>query len=161
MLCLRCGKEYKNRENFCNKCSSALTLPGINGGVSKKADPGFVSLICYLLVGLPGIYFYFFEKENRFIRFHALQSLLTLGAVLSLILVLRFISWVSAHFVSSVTGVPSGEQLSALFGMVYTFLMLAVLILWMFLMLKAYQGEIYKLPLIGDIADEYSGEPHP
>jgi uncharacterized membrane protein len=92
-------------------------------------------LLCYILGFITGIIFLVIEKENKFVRFHAMQSIITSGGLFVIQIALGMI--------------PFMWRLSSLVG-------LAGLILAIFLMYKAYQGEKYKLPIIGDIAEQNS-----
>ena len=106
------------------------------GKTSTGIQANVSGLLCYALGFVTGIIFYLIEKENKFVRFHAMQSLITFGgtAVLQIILMsIPVLGWMLAPLVS-----------------------LASLILWIVLMIKAYQGETFKLPLIGDLAEKNS-----
>jgi uncharacterized membrane protein len=90
--------------------------------------------LSYLFGFITGIIFFVLEKENKFVRFHAMQSILVSGAffVLNVVLALiPFLGWV----------------LLPLLG-------LLGLVLWIVLMVKAYMGETFKIPVIGDIAEK-------
>ena len=89
--------------------------------------------LCYLIGWLTGIVFYLLEKDNEFVRFHARQSILTFLplSILSFIFSwIPFLGWIVA-------------------GLIW----LLTLILWLVLMIKAYQGNKFKLPIVGDIAE--------
>jgi uncharacterized membrane protein len=103
---------------------------------SLGLDENIASLLCYLLVWVTGIIFYLVEKDNKMVRFHAAQSVL---AFLPLTIVYWFVSFLFWWNVI-------GYILGMLIGIV-------MFILWIVLMIKAYQGERYKLPIVGDIAD--------
>lgn len=92
-------------------------------------------LLSYILGFITGIIFLLIEKENKFVRFHAMQSTIFSGGIFVLQIVLMM--------------VPFLAMISSLVG-------LAGLILAIFLMYKAYQGEKYKLPVIGDLAEQNS-----
>lgn len=94
---------------------------------SMGLEENIAGLLCYVLGWVTGIVFLVLEKENKFVRFHAMQSLVTF-LPLSLI---ASIGWV----ISSLVGILA-------------------LILWLILMFKAYQGEMYKLPIVGDFAEK-------
>jgi uncharacterized membrane protein len=99
-------------------------------------DENIASLLCYLLVWVTGIIFYLIEKDNKMVKFHAAQSVLTF-------LPLTIVYWfISLLFWWSVIGYILGM----LIGIV-------MFILWIVLMIKAYQGEMFKLPVVGDIAE--------
>lgn len=92
------------------------------------------AFLSYLLGWIMGIIFYLVERENKFVRFHAMQSIITFGFLLVLTIVLGFIPVV-------------GVALIPIIWIVQT-------ILWIVLMIKAYQGEKFKLPVVGDIAEK-------
>lgn len=97
-------------------------------------QPNVAALLCYLAGWITGLIFFLVEKENRFVRFHAMQSLITFGGLMALYIVLGIIPVV-------------GWLLLPIVG-------LAQIVLWVLLMVKAYQGEMFKLPVIGDIAEK-------
>ena len=99
-------------------------------------DENIASALCYLLIWLTGLIFYLVEKDNKMVKFHALQSILTF-------LPLQIIYWI-LFYVFWWTGIT--YFLTMLVGLI-------MFILWIVLMIKAYQGEKYKLPIVGDIAD--------
>ena len=97
------------------------------GKTTTGIQPNVAGLLCYLIGPVTGLIFFFMETENKFVRFHAMQSTLVFGALIVLKVVLSFLS-----------------------GLVS----LVMLALWIVLMLKAYQGEKFKLPVIGDVAEK-------
>ena len=105
---------------------------------NKKTKLGIAenleALLCYAGVWITGIVFLLIEKENNFVRFHAMQSVLT---------------FLGLFVIGLVTGIIP------VLGTVINLLITPLgLILWILLMYKAYQGEAYKLPVVGDIAEE-------
>jgi len=97
---------------------------------------------------IPAILFLFLEpyKSNRFVRFHSFQCLfacvaaIVIGAVLRLVSVVLFI-------------IP---YLGPLLVLLVDVVVLAALFVWLVLLVKAVQGEWFKLPLLGDFAERYS-----
>ena len=77
-------------------------------------------------------------RNNRFVRFHAWQSILLWGVFLVLTIVALFVSNVAAAMVFLLFGILAS---------------LAMLFLWIVLTLKAWQGERFELPLFGDLAE--------
>ncbi len=110
---------------------------------STGLDENVAGLLCYLLGVITGIIFYVIEKENKFVRFHAVQSIIVFGLLIIL-------DWVVIPIVMMVPLL--GWVIGGLLGML-TFV--AALVLWVLLMYKAYKGEMYKLPVIGEIAERY------
>jgi len=102
------------------------------GKCSNGMPANIAALLSYLLGFITGIIFYMIEKDNKFVRFHAMQSIITFGALFALNTILAFIPVI-------------GWRLSPIVGVI-------ALILWIILMIKAYQGENFKLPIIGDLA---------
>jgi len=96
-------------------------------------DENLAAALCYILGWLSGFLVLFLESDNEFVRFHAMQSIVVflgltvIGFVVGLIPIIGF---VSTPFIS----------------------LLSVL-LWLLLMLRAYQGARYKLPIAGDFAE--------
>jgi uncharacterized membrane protein len=89
--------------------------------------------LCYSLGWITGIVFLVVEKDSRFVRFHALQSIatfipLTIASVFTSFI--PYIGWILGMAVWGLT-----------------------LVLWLILMLQAYQGKMYKLPYAGEFAE--------
>lgn len=101
---------------------------------STGLDPNVAGLLCYLLGFITGIVFLVVEKQNRDVRFHAYQSLATFLGL--------FVISVAAGLI---------PVLGVLIHVIVTPLSL---VLWVLLMVKAAQGERFKLPWVGDWAEE-------
>jgi uncharacterized membrane protein len=102
---------------------------------STGLDANLAAALSYLVGFVSGIVFLVIEKENRFVRFHALQSVLAFGAITLLWVLLNAVPLLG--FVLGVLVIIPGSA-----------------IIWLFLMFKAYQGEEFKLPIVGSIAAE-------
>ena len=107
-----------------------------------------VGALAYLTF-LPAIIFLIRDpyNENRFVRFHSVQCLLFWGAVIPVAIALKLAGLVL--FVIPVLG----PLLVTLLDVV---VVLAAVVLWLVLMVKAFQGEMFKLPLLGDLAEHYA-----
>ena len=92
-------------------------------------------LLCYVLGWISGLVFILIEQENKFVRFHAMQSIIVFGAITVVGIILGWIPVI-------------GTILGGL-------LWLLGLVLWIVLMVKAYQGTRYKLPWSGDLAEKW------
>ncbi len=91
--------------------------------------------LCYVLGWLSGLIFILIEIESKFVRFHATQSMIvfsTLAIAIFIISMLPFIGFLLAGFVLAVG-----------------------FVLGIVLMVKAYQGKMYKLPWAGDLAEKW------
>lgn len=94
--------------------------------------------LSYLLGPVTGIIFLVMEKKNAYVRFHAMQSTILFGAIFLISIALGLIpvlGWIVALILSPL-------------------LTLVSFILWLVLMWKAYNGEKYKLPYIGKLAEK-------
>ena len=118
------------------------------GKTSTGIQANMAALLSYLAGWITGLIFFLIEKDNKFVRFHAMQSIVVFGAFSILGIVISilasFFILIHAYF------------LLPLFGLASTLLWLFALVLWVVLMVKAYQGEKFKLPVAGDIAEKNS-----
>lgn len=90
-------------------------------------------LLTYILGWVTGIVFLLIEKDNSFVRFHAMQSIVI------------FVPLTIASFVVGFLPFAGG-----LLGVI---VQLATLIIWLFMMYQAFQGKRYKFPYAGDYAE--------
>jgi len=104
---------------------------------STGLDENVAGLLCYVLAWVSGIVFLLIEQENKFVRFHAIQSIVVFGILNIAGIILGWIPIFGGAF-SAIIGVLS-------------------FILWIVLMVKAIQGTKYKLPWAGDFAEKRSG----
>ena len=112
------------------------------GTTSTGLQANVAGLLCYSLGWITGIVFFLIEKDNKFIRFHAMQSIILFGGLTVFNIVLSMIL--------SILGIYYG------FYFIIQLIWLAAVALWIVLMVKAYQGETFKLPVAGDIAEQQS-----
>ena len=126
------------------------------GPSSIGMDPKIAAGLGYL-VGIIGIIFFFIEKQNRFVKFHALQAIfLHVGSsIVAFILYIPFVILVigAAAASSSSTGSGAVGGISLLFTCLFSLLGIAWFVGWLVAMIQAFQGKYFKLPLIGKWAD--------
>ena len=104
---------------------------------SLGMDENIEAALSYLLWVITGILFFVLEKESKFVKFHAMQSIAVSIALFVINIVLGIILSIT------IIGLM-------LFPLIY----LIEVILWIFLMYKAYKGEKYMLPVVGEIAEK-------
>lgn len=97
-------------------------------------DTNVAGALTYALGWITGVGFLLTESENRFVRFHAMQSTIVFGALSVLCILLQ--------------SIPLLGMLIAVFLVIP-----ASAVLWLILLFKAYQGELFKLPIVGDMAE--------
>lgn len=107
------------------------------GKTSTGLQANIAGLLCYLFGWVSGLIFFLIEKENKFVKFHALQSLIVFGVLSLVMIILPFIAIIPILGWLAVLIIP-----------------LLSLVLWIVLMVKAYQGECFKIPLAGEIAEK-------
>ena len=105
-----------------------------------------VAALSYLLGFITGIVILLVEKDDKFIRFHAMQSALVFGAIFIIDIILGAV----------IGAIPLFNFISSL---VNTFVFIIVLIVWIVSMYKAFQGQIYKWPIVGNIAERQTSSP--
>jgi len=101
---------------------------------STGLQPNIAGLLCYLVGWITGLIFFLIEKENKFVRFHAVQSLATY--------VVFFVVYIIFSFIPII-----GWIIDIILG-------IAMFLLWILLMYKAYKGKLYKLPIVGNFAEK-------
>jgi uncharacterized membrane protein len=118
--------------------------PPAAGGTGLQ--PNIASLLAYLFLILGGIVFLIIEKDNREVKFNAWQSI-AFG-----------VAWIAAQIILTILSIIFSVIhlyfLSTLLGLVVG---LGFLIVWIMLMVRAYQGQIWRLPVIGDFAANQAG----
>jgi len=120
---------------------------------SMNLDENIASVLCYALTWFTGIVFFFMEKENKTVRFHAMQSILTFLPLTILGYIFQGVLGVS-YTNQSYYGYSYGVPTLSPFYYVGILIYLVVFVLWLLLMYKAYNGEKFKLPIVGDIAEK-------
>ncbi len=106
-------------------------------------------LLCYSLGWVTGLIFFLIDKRP-FVRFHAAQSMVVFGGLQIIDIVLGRM-FVASMYSGGVMTLSMGSGLISLLG-------LLAFVLWILLMIKAYQGERFKLPVVGDFAESFSGK---
>ncbi len=105
--------------------------------ISSGLEENVAGLLCYVAGWISGLIFLLLETQNKFVRFHAAQSIVVFGLLSIIGFVFGWIPFFSL-FMWPLVGALS-------------------FVLWIVLMVRAYQGVLYKLPVVGDIADSLAG----
>jgi uncharacterized membrane protein len=129
---------------------SALGLDG-NLAAALGYPIGIIAIICLIM-----------EKENRFVKFHALQSILLHVAfivVAIVVWILGFILLIGGAAASAATGSgAAGGLIGMLFGLLWLVVIVAYLGGLIFAAVKSYGGAEFKLPIIGNIASNFANK---
>ncbi len=137
-FCTGCGKEVAAGAASCPNCGQAGAGGSVSAPVAASSSgltDNVAGALAYVTI-IPAIIFLVMEpyNKNKFIRFHAFQCLFFVLACFVLGIVLMFI-----------------PILGAIVGLL---LWVGEIGLWIILVLKAYQGQKFKLPVIGDLAEQ-------
>jgi uncharacterized membrane protein len=131
LVCPKCQTSMPASAAFCPGCGHAMTqIPPADRALAALAYLTLVPAAVLLLVPA--------YRQNTFVRFHAWQSVLLWGAFGLLTIVSLLLSNVTAAMAFLMLGILAS---------------LAMFFLWVVLSLKAWQGELFELPLFGMLAD--------
>lgn len=156
-FCASCGTQMADNAAFCPNCgkpagqasgasASAAPAPPPSSGYAVPAatsaapiEENIAGMLAYFTI-IPAIIFLLIEpyNRNRFVRFHSFQCLFTCAALIVI------------HVGLSIVG----YALPLIIFPIYALLGLAELALWVLLVIKAYQHQIFKLPIVGDLAEK-------
>ena len=100
-------------------------------------------LLCYVLGWISGLVLLLIEQENKFVRFHAIQSIVTFGSITVVSIALSILGLI--------------PFLGTVFNIANWIIGVLAFVLWIVLMVKAFQGTKYKLPRAGDFAEKRVG----
>ena len=144
--CPDCASDMPETAAFCPGCGRIMNVtPRVHGkvGAFRETIAGALAYFTFI----PAILFLLVEpyRSNHFVRFHSIQCLLLWLASLAIASVLRLLALV-------VSFIP---RMGPLFLMlIATFSALAAFLVWVVLIVKALQGEMFPLPWIGTLAQE-------
>jgi uncharacterized membrane protein len=144
-FCTVCGAQTSDNSTVCSACSrsGAAAARPAQAAAAGLTD-NVAGMLAYVTI-IPAILFLVMEPYNRsrFVRFHAFQCIFFAIAWTALWIVLSFI----AH-------IPFLGWLTIL---IWPLIGLAGFVIWLILLLKANQGQMWKLPIIGDMAEKQAG----
>jgi uncharacterized membrane protein len=127
--------------------SSPTPTPAASSGMSNNV----ASFLCYLVGWITGLIFLLLEpyKNDKTIRFHAFQSIFFNVAYIAIWIVYAILSGVMAAVTHGATLLITGP--------LFFVLWLGFIVVWVFLMVKAYNNQTFKLPIIGALAAKQAG----
>jgi uncharacterized membrane protein len=161
MFCSKCGAENPEGAKFCSKCGAELGAPAKPSEIivnpeaesSTGMSANQAGFLCYVLGWITGIVFVVLENKSSFVKFHAWQSIMTFGVL------------TVAHLVlSTILGAIAAATLPLSFGLaifavvIGWIIVILALILWIILMIQAYQGKMWKVPGAGDWAERQASK---
>jgi uncharacterized membrane protein len=147
--CPDCAAQMPDSAAFCPGCGRSMQIESASKqkvGVVRENIAGAFAYVTFL----PALVFLLLEpyRRNPFVRFHAVQCLLFWLAGVVVAVLLR-LAGLALLFIPVV-----GPLLALLLAVIVA---LAALFTWIVLLVKAFQGERFALPVIGNLAEQYSG----
>lgn len=173
-FCGKCGTNVSDGVAFCPQCGAAVgaaatpppyTAPPYESQPPYGSQPpqyqspyagqpvaggmqeNVAGLLCYILGWLTGIIFLLIDKRP-FVRFHAAQSIVVFGALFLVRIVLIFAIAISGSFFG----------FWAIYSLISMLVSLATLAAWIILMVMAYQGKMFEVPIAAGIARNIAGK---
>ena len=139
VYCAKCGTQFEG--NFCSACGTPVAggpPPAVPGGAAAGLEPNVAAMLCYSLGLITGILFLVLApyNANRAIRFHAFQSIFLSAGIIALQVAMGIV-------------LPFG--LLFLLGPLVS---LGSFGLWIFMLVKSYQGAKVVLPVVGPLAEQ-------
>ena len=159
MFCSKCGTENPDGAKFCSKCGAELGAPAKPSEAVAKPEAesstgmsaNVAGLLCYVAHWITGIIFVVLEKKSKFVKFHAWQSIMTFGVL--------FVAWlVLSPLLGTIAVLTFSPGLIIFAGVMNVILWVLMVGLWIALMILAYQGKMWKVPLAGDWAEKQASK---
>jgi uncharacterized membrane protein len=157
-FCSKCGSEVAAGAGFCAKCGTAQSTGAATGGAAvaqagSSAQSGMsenvAGMLCYLVGWVTGLIFFLIDKRP-FVRFHAAQSIVVFGGLHVITIAIAMIFGAGFIF-------HGGFGVFGIWSAVVSLIDLVAFILWILLMVKAYQHEKFEVPIAAGIAKGFAG----
>jgi uncharacterized membrane protein len=155
-FCGKCGSEVAAGAAFCAKCGAEQSGGGAAvAQTGQSAQSGMAEnvagFLCYLFGWITGIIFFLIDKRP-FVRFHAAQSIVVFGGLHVIIIGLGIMFGAGMLFRGGF-----GFGAFGIAGALYSLIDLVAFILWILLMVKAYQHVKFEVPIAAGIAKSFAG----
>ena len=132
--------------------------PPVQTGKSGTGlDENIASLLAYAFGWVSGLILFLMEKDNRTVRFHAMQSILLNVAVVVVAIVLGIVISILIFILGQISGVLAGIA-TILWFLGWLLFGVVIFAIWVLCMVRAYQGKVFKLPFIGDMAEKIANK---
>jgi uncharacterized membrane protein len=140
-FCSSCGGQLPAGATVCPACGHSATAAAVAATAATTSNDNVMGALAYVTI-VPPILFLVMEpyNKNKFIRFHSFQCLFTFAFFFALVLAVMIIGFIP---VLGLISLP-----------IYFVVFFGGFILWIILVLKAYQGQMFKLPIVGDMAEK-------
>jgi len=140
-FCSACGTQIADGTTICAACSSRTSGGAVAQPSTGTMADNVAGMLAYVTI-IPAIMFLMMEpyNKNRFVRFHSFQN------------IFFCVAWIILWIALSIVGmIPILGWATIL---IWPLVGLGGLIIWIVLLIKANQGQMFKLPIIGDMAEK-------
>src|ERR1700722_7030203 len=150
-FCQSCGTAFADGTTYCPTCAGRPQAIASSVPANSRLQATTAGALAYLAVLITGILFLVIDpyKGDRFVRFHAFQS------------IFFNVAWIALWIAWMIVGVILGAVTKGLFFILQVPIDLVLMVggfaLWAFLMYSAYQGKTPRLPVIGALAAKQAG----
>lgn len=127
--------------------------PGPAGKSSTGLDENIAALLAYVFGWISGLVFFLIEKDSKLVRFHAMQAILFNVCVIVLAVAIWIVTFVLILIASQLADIM-GSLIGLVATLIWLVLSVGILIAWVLCLVRAYQGQYFKLPIIGNIAEK-------
>jgi uncharacterized membrane protein len=124
---------------------------------STGLEENIAATLSYVLNWVSGLVFFLIEKDSRLVRFHGMQSIL-LTVVAAVIFIVLWIVWIVIAVITTQLPGLIGTLFNLIIVLVWIVFWLAIVIAWVMCLIKAYQSQYFKLPVIGNLAEKFSAK---
>jgi uncharacterized membrane protein len=124
---------------------------------STGLDENIAALLSYVLGWIGGLIFFLIEKDSRLVRFHAMQSLL-FNVLVGVVAIVVWVVWMVFFIVGSAIGDIVGGLVGIIGTLLWVVFFIGVAVAWIMCLVKAFQSQYWKLPIIGNFAEKFSAK---
>lgn len=163
-FCSKCGVSVETGTSFCPSCgtpqgTTGAPAPPVGAATAAPAASqtglaeNVAGALCYLFGWVTGLIFFLIDKRP-FVRFHAIQSIVLFGGLHILTFILGMVFGIGMLGFGGFSGLGGLGLSWALFSL----LDLLIFILWILMMVKAFQGNRFRVPVAADLAEQIFGK---
>jgi uncharacterized membrane protein len=127
--------------------------PGQAGKSSTGLDENIAALLAYVFGWISGLVFFLLEKDSKLVRFHAMQSILLCVVIAVLGVALWIVTFLLVLMTAMLPDIM-GSLIGLLVTLIWVVFSVALLVGWILCVVRAYQGQFFKLPVIGNMAEK-------
>jgi uncharacterized membrane protein len=162
-FCAKCGAQLTEGSGFCGSCGAAVSGQSVTTSTGAAVQPAqtntastgmtnnVAGCLSYLFGWITGLIFLLIDpyKNDKFVRFHAFQSIFLNIAMIGV--------WIAMFFLSMIVGFITRGLGFFLMGPLMTLVWIGFIVLVIICMIKAYGNQKFKIPFIGDLAEKQAG----